>query len=225
MSATPALISAGGELAEKYGVSLEDQVELVHQLNINERWGFVESDFPAIPDDSSRLPSEQLLLSAYLPPAHGMSGPERTLLSLWRSVASPQGIVEKSETINFDTHSDYLRVIGGVWNPGLRWVYFDPSAFYGVPSNHALIEAIASGRDLAGTEVLMAAHLFPGWVRDFTLSTTPRPLLGGLRLLSSGRWASVPLFAKSVHQRKFSLGTYGASSHPDRCSVPTVRQI
>ena len=225
MSVTAKPLGSGGELAHKHGVSLEDQVEAVHRLNADRGWGFVESDFPAIPTGfTPRKPTEQLLLAAYLPAEGEVSGLERTFLSLWGSVVSPDGF-EKQHGCGFQASSDYMRVVGGAWESGLRWVAFDPDAFFGVPVNEALEEAIARGLDLAGTEVLMASRLFTGWTNQFTFGSSPRPILGGLRLLRSGRWASVPFFARYPQQYKFGLGVYGATSRHAGCSVPTVRQL
>lgn len=203
----------------------EEQLATVRTLNADRGWGFSDEDFPAVPADfTPKRPSEMLLLSVYLPAGEHEAGLERTFLELWASTNAPEGF-EKRTDRTFQTDANHLRVVGGAWNPGIRWVAFDPSAFLAVTAKEALEEALLAGYDLAGTEVLMATLLFPEWAKLFSSGAVPRPALSGLRLFESGRWASVPFFGNWRDGEQFGLGSYGATSRLVGRTSPSVRLL
>jgi hypothetical protein len=175
-------------------VSPEEQLKHVKRLNLEMKWGFTDADFPSVPVNfTPQVPTEVLLLSVYLPKSGMVGGLRRTFNDLWAAIEPPEGYT-KYRRPGMSGDARHLRLFGSRgWRPGIRWVAFDPTSYQKLAPSVARVQVKNnSGRILAGTEVLMAAALFPGWVAGFGVHRSPCPNLSGLQFKVAAGWSTVP---------------------------------
>jgi hypothetical protein len=220
-------------------VSPRQQLELVKQLNINERWGFSKTDFPSIPKNfSPRTSSELLLLTVNLPPMQNDDDPDglgRTFYEFWHHFEPRRGLGKYNRfTDLFGDYSDgqcRLRILPAYKHDiGFHWVAFDPNAYYGLSPEAAIKKAEADKLRLAGVEVLMAALLFPDWTTKWRSEpSSPPPNMSGIQILGRGDWSYVPCLELDdyyYYQVQLSARKANDDRQDDRVKAasPTVRE-
>lgn len=208
-------------------VSPEDQLKKVKAFNAALDWGFQDSDFPAPPGFRPSDPNEVLLLVASLPVKGRKPGLHRTFDELWNLIEAPDGY-EKWRWDELKATTKLLRQTSGyIHTPGIRWVVFNPNAYHGKSPRKALELSKADNVQLAGTEVLMAALLFPDWATSWNGNTSPYPNLSGLQFNYDGDstdWSGVPDLNRWDDVRQLELNADWADSSFDYWSSPSVRE-
>ena len=143
---------------------------------------------PAFPlDFEPQTPTEVPLLAVYLSDRLGIGGIQRTFDAWWKFIEAPKGF-DKYTWEGFSSDAEHLKLIPDETKPdkirkqhsGARWVGFDPNANRGISvrscwekaSNNTLLQ-------LTGSEVLMAAKLFPDWVSMLGTGDCPNPNMAG----------------------------------------------
>lgn len=205
-------------------ISPSAQLERVKRLNVERQWGFSESDFPSVPEDfRPRTDTEVLLLVVYLPKRGKQSGPQRTFDELWQLTEAPNGYTKwRWEELKSD--SEHLRLAPGYDHiPGIRWVAFDPNAYRGKSPKTAL-QSLSGDTRLAGTEVLMAALLFPGWASSWNGTDSPCPNLSGLQFYWNTDWSDVPCLSRWDDYRQLGLSANWADNADSGWASPSVRK-
>lgn len=130
--------------------------EFLHQYGSEP--GFRPEDIPAAPASDG-----QLLLAVYLPDRGDEPGWLRTLHDWWQFDCSQRRNNWLWSGFQFDT--SHLRLAPGInYEPGIRWVEYEPNAYAGKSPKQALKLAQAEGAELAGAEAIMAAVLLDGYV-------------------------------------------------------------
>lgn len=207
-------------------LSPEQQLECVNQLNVERNWGFSDSDFPSVPEHFvPRTPTEVLMLAVYLPPLWGkVDGLQRTFDELWDLVQVPQGST-KYRWNELESDSKHLGVaFGHAYEPGIRWVAFDPNAFHGKSPQRALQLAEIDNPYLAGVEILMAALLFPTWPTGWNGDSSPFPNLSGLQLYGRADSRLVPYLGWRRDGCQLRLDAIMAGNVHASWASPTVRE-
>lgn len=205
-------------------VSPEQQLARVNRISAEWNWGFTDADFPSVPENfTPSTATEVLLLSVYLPKSGRIGGLQRTFDDLWRAINPPEDYT-KHRWDGLESDSKHLRPSSGTWKPGVRWVAFDPNAYHKLSPEKSLEQATASGQTLAGTEVLMAALLFPDWGKGFDGTFSPYPNMSGLQFFYDGSWSRVPYLNRWDSDRQFLLSTDWADGARGRWASPVVRE-
>jgi len=209
--------------SDNLGVSPKAQIRRVHQLSSIFGWDLIKSDFPKkIPEFVRRTPSEILMLSVNLPKKNGVIGIQRTFDELWNAIQAPDGYTKwRWEGLKSDpAHLKQLR--GTKRLPGVRWVIFDPLANQGEP--YELLWAnLIDNFYLAHSEVLMAAILFPDWVKSWGVNGSPHPRMGGYQFFRNGCKPEPPSLSLWDDDHKLKLGVYWTNDN-SYYSMPTVRE-
>lgn len=153
------------------------------------------SAIPAAPRSfTQRTPTEVPLLAAYFPKKSFHTGLERTF-DIWWNHITPPADFPKYRDRDLESDGNHLRLAPHhVHVPGIRWVAFDHRGYTWSPES-ALGLAIEKGRRLAGTEVLMAATLFPQWISSWRGDgSAPFPQMSGLQCYNKreSSWSDVP---------------------------------
>lgn len=198
-------------------VSPEKQIEKVEDfLEKNGYWGgpgntYARPAIPPVPRFTPRTSSEVLMLTVVLPATDGRALILQRTFEAWWHELTQSG--RRSKRI--DTSPGQLMLTPGIdLLPGIRWVAFDPDAYHG-KSPVWCIEHPIPGVSLASVEVLMAAALFPEWMRS---RSSTFPLLSGLQCnLGSSGWDVPALDRGELRTHYALLGTQYATN-------PTVRE-
>lgn len=208
-------------------VPLEQQLKQVQAFNAALDWGFQDSDFPAPPGFRPSDPNEVLLLVVSLPVKGRKPGLHRTFDELWNLIEAPDGY-EKWRWDELKATTKLLRQTSGyIHTPGIRWVVFNPNAYHGKSPRKALELSKADNVQLAGTEVLMAALLFPDWATSWNGNTSQWPNLSGLQFNYDGDstdWSDVPYLRRWDGARQLRLHARWADFSHVIWSSPSVRE-
>jgi hypothetical protein len=210
--------------SDNLGVSPESQIRRILQLNSIMEWGLTKSDFPKkIPEFVRRTPSEILMLSVNLPKKNGVSGVQRTFDELWNAIQAPDGYT-KWRWENLKSDSAHLKQLRGTKRPpGVRCVIFDPLANQGEP--YELLWAnLIDNFYLANSEVLMAAILFPDWVKSWGIKGTPYPRMAGYQFFRNNDCEpEPPSLSLWDDDHKLKLGVYWTNDN-SYYAMPTIRE-
>lgn len=205
-------------------VSPERQLERVIQLNAERRWVLSMSDVRPILEFTPRTETEVLLLTICLPTLGRKSGLHRTFDELWNTIDEPQSYT-KWRCDELKSDSNHLRLAPGhKHTPGIRWVAFDPNAYHGLSPEAALEQSKTDGLQLAGTEVLMAALLFPTWATSWDGKSSPYLNLSGLQFYWVTDWSRVPYLYRWNDAHRLRMHASWAGNVGGRWSSPSVRE-
>jgi hypothetical protein len=213
--------------------SIDSQVEIASaflELHGGEQ-GFRPSDIPPAPNWMPRTQTEVLLLTIKLPDKGWTKGLQRTFDAWWEAIVPPIAIT-KYRSYDFLSDRRHLRQANGVaYEPGIRWVIFDPNTYQGKSPRQAhALSAVAENTNLASVEVLIAAAMFPEWVAGWDGRSSPYPYMAGLECVRHDRiyfwnvayWTGVPKLDSSKHDRiELNLESEGFAISLSSC--PTYR--
>lgn len=179
---TPSWYTSADAQIEKASVFLE--------LYGGQEEGFRVSDIPAIPTNFiPRTKTEVLLLAVYLPDWREEKGFRRTFDNWWDFISRSADVIKRRAEV---LEAKCLRLAPGIeYEPGIRWVAFDPNTYQGISPRDALTRSAAvDGTTLAHAEVLMAAAMFPGWMFSFNGDKSPCPNMSALWFYLATVWSS-----------------------------------
>jgi len=204
-----------------------EQVEMFRELNSVHRWGFEKSMIPSVPDRPVSLVDDELLmLNAIMRDARG-NAPRRTLTSLWNALQPPRGwrkfrVLPHTEADPRELTNEVHMPTNGWLSanfhrsrlPGVRWVRIRPHGLDRAPgwssveslnASQGLRSFDRSAYRMAGTEVLMAAVLFPGWLPLMTMESIQIPLRGLTLDMDNKQY--VPTLTVDAEERTVTLST------------------
>lgn len=209
-------------------VAPERQLDIVKRLNRERFWGLAEDKIPTPPRCfTPRSATEILMLSVGLRGTAGRDGLRRTVEELWSLIVPPSHYAKHVAT-SFAAGLSSLRLVPGHLSvPGIRWVAFDPVAYHELPANEAFT-CLSGDVRLAGTEVLIAALLFPGWAARWSWleGTVPEPYLAGLRLRDKHSRTRVPQLRRwDGDELQLQLTTEDPDCDSVLCCSRTVRWV
>lgn len=199
------------------------QLERAFQANSQHSWGFVQSDFPTVPEDTSRL----WLLVVNLHGNAEQEGLQRTFDAKWNIIVPPSGYTKYRDP-TFRTDSDHLRLAPGqTFTPGIYWVEFEPDAYLGMSPKAALTQSTIDGVTPAGLAVIDAVWQFPDWTLDWFKNGTPAPNLMGLQFRwdEEADWSYVPYLNRRGGGRLLKLNARWAALAHRHWSSPVVRRV
>lgn len=159
----------------------QDQIDYYRQLNRDEGWGFEDADFPSVVDDSSLSEEQVLCLAVYLPDKDGVSGAQRTMVTLWNALPKLVGRHSRLLGLDLIPGPTQVRVVQGTWRPGIRWVILNTTTYAGLSADEALAKATTADVQLAGVELLSLLVLQPGWLETWATEKQLNPQLSNLR--------------------------------------------
>lgn len=205
------------------------QLERVMELSDELGWGFTEANCPAVPQNVGLGEGEVLMLDVKLPEKSQQPGLHRTFDELWQLIEAQEGYTQRRSSTLKATAELLRQVPGYTHDPGIRWVAFNPTTYQGLSPAAALEQSQADGVKLAGTEVLMAALLFPKWVTSLLTDHTPAPNMPGLQFYWIDQWSSewrcVPYFIWLNDEHELVLDTHWAKTSVPGWASPTVRVL
>ncbi|MDB5180113.1 MAG: hypothetical protein JWN12_745 [Candidatus Saccharibacteria bacterium] len=215
--------------------SPEEQVRMV--IRFLEKYadgekGFRAADIPLSPKFTPRSDTEQLLLTVMLPDHGSKSGLMRTFDAWWGMAYFGRGS-EKSRDREVLSDPEHMRLIDGLeYEPGIRWVAFEPLAFQAVVVRKARQHAASMGVTLAHVEVLIAAALFREWSVELAKKWAdhsidmPYPNMAGIDLTDSENRHMAPVFNGTSGPNCIWLDPMW-DDYPadDRVASPTVRKL
>jgi len=213
-------------------VSPDRQLERVKAMNRERNWGFRDTQFPLVPESFVPLTStEILMLAVYFPSSNEEdNGLNRTFDELWNAIGFIDG-VEKVRSSDVVSEFGDLQLSGSSsWEPGVRWVAFDPNAYRLNSVDRALMAAKRGGISLAHVEVFMAAALFPEWILSWSDLSNPSPALSGLsarRQFYSLKWVDTLRLSLDLRigELRLSRLPHYRSNVGRSQSSPTVRVL
>ncbi|MDR1032872.1 MAG: hypothetical protein LBL84_02565 [Candidatus Nomurabacteria bacterium] len=151
------------------------QIEIMHKF-------FRNVDIPMPPDDYTPRIGGALLLVCNL------DSLEKTVETAWDLIGPRAGV--RLERLSLAPKS--LRLLSGRKRvPEFRWVEFCPNIYRGKTPREARKLSKLDELQLAGTEVLWAAVMFPDWVREWDSCSRlhmPAPNLSVLRYQNDGKY-------------------------------------
>lgn len=169
------------------------------QANIDRQWGFEESDFPAVPDDTTKF----WLLEINLPPKGRKAGFRCTIDEFFELIDLPRGYT-KEHANGFATDSDRLQILPDYkYRRGIRWVELDLNAYRGMSATEATAQSVLDGVELLGVGAFAGVWQFPEWISSWKG-------LGLAGLVSRGNdgmghWSTVPYLCRWSGTRTFGL--------------------
>jgi hypothetical protein len=217
-----------GEL-QQYNTTWYPGVDVVQQrfTEINEKLGrelFDEYRLPAPRDFVAESPNGVLLPIGQLAPKGKQPSLERTFDGLWKLYEPPAGYT-KWRWDRLKADAKHLRQAPGYdWNPGVRWVEFDPTAYHGLSPENALKQSTTDNVQLGGIEVLWALLLLPEWVTSWNGTDSPYPNLSGLQFYWESGWSNVPCLRRWGGSRQVGLDAIWAAYAGGYWSSPVVRE-
>jgi hypothetical protein len=219
----PAPVAASG--TPSWYVLPEQQLERVAQLNTDLKWGFGNVADLAVPEDFvPRTSTEVLMLNICLPRRDKQSGLHRTFDELWSLIQAPQGYSKYRWDALKATAKLLRQAPGYSHDVEVGWIALDPNAYHGLSPEAALEQSKNNGVRLAGTEVLMAALLFPDWVSSWNGTTNPYPNLSGIQFYWNSGWSSVPYLDRWGDDRRLRLRARRADGSHAYWASPSVRE-
>ena len=193
------------------------------KAHLKPEWG-IEKVPPVPPRYEPRTSTEVLMLNLRLPRQLGQSGPIRTLKQLWALIEPPQNYTKHgAQELMLPYELRQEKFYPG--EKGLEWIVFDPCAYQGLSPEDARERARVDGLWLAGTEVLMAAWLFPDWIANFRAESMPPPWLAGIQVNEKdyGGWSSAPFICCHGYEVGVAYGHVGWSLN--QVASPAFRDV
>lgn len=204
-----------------------EQLEAVKYLNTTRGWGFIDADFPSVPENVTLASTELLSLAIYLPKKGRMGGLQRTVKELWALAPSTIGDFAKWLGSELKTDSKHLRLARGSWRPGIRWVVIDLAAYAGKSPKNALETiSVSDSYQPAGVELLALLLLQPDWALSWDGQKFFYPNLAGLQFYYNEAWSHVPCLRRwgRGRDRQFELDTLWAGRASALWSSPCFRE-
>lgn len=204
-------------------VSPQQQLERVKTFLEHQDWGF--SSVPPVPEGFvPRTATEVLMLNVRLPKKGKQPGLHRTFDTLWQLIEAPNGY-NKWRMPELKATAKLLRQAPGYGHEAdISWIGFDPNAYQGLSPEAALKQSKEDGVCLAGTEVLMAAWLFPDWVTSWDGRSSPYPNLSGIQFYWDTDWSHVPYLVPWDCSRHLDLNAVWADYSVEVFASPSVRE-
>ncbi|MDR0591229.1 MAG: hypothetical protein LBG75_01560 [Candidatus Nomurabacteria bacterium] len=209
--------------------SPEAQIEKMKQfIKKYSKDAFSARDIPPPPTADLR-DGEVYLLICYLPKKGRKGELERTMTAYFDAMEPPEGYPKtKWDEAKFDAR--HLKQVDGYeWQPGIRWVTFNPDTYQGRSPNRALEASRDSECALAGVEVLAAVYQFRQWPKSWDGVKSPRPRLASLRanVLGGTDWSSVLSLNlwDDGHGHGLHLSADNVDSSSDVWACPGFREI
>ncbi|MBL8159567.1 hypothetical protein JNJ66_03860 [Candidatus Saccharibacteria bacterium] len=206
------------------------QLELVTFLNEQRGWGLTGLDELQVPDGFMPTTSSEVLMLNVSLPSHGTTEALHwTFDELWELITDPDGLPKRGlEWHGLATSGLRLSPVYR-HDPGVHWVGFDPLAYRDMAALTAFEYAVAEGKQLAGSQVLVAALLFPGWIDSWDGEESPVPQLSALRLDEQG-CVMVPDMYRHIGEGPgdlsfLEMSRIDANSYIDGSASPTVRLL
>lgn len=182
-----------------------DTLEMLHRVYY---WPFKPSDFIEPPLRKTPPTPNAVLMAGFgfFPdqPLRGLTGLQETFDALSKRLEVPGFGAWRWPGLKSDPSQLTLQD-GYDWQPGVRWLWFDPTTYRGVSPQVALELSKADGVRLAGVEVMMAAILFPGWVRSWGNPDEFRPNMTGLRYRNYDGVSCVPYLFERRDDKQLRL--------------------
>ena len=185
--------------------------------------GFTADDIPAPPSDFiSRTPTEVLMLVVTLPDKGKVKSTQRNFDSKWNFIVPSEGF-SKCYLDGLKSGAKFLRYVKGIRKtPGIRWVGFDPEVYIGLSPDQALEQALKDGVTLGSDEVLVAAAVFPKWVKSWNGTKWHYPNMSAYRLYWNAVWRRSPCLVRKDDDRLLKLDadrSDGAYGYWSSCAV------
>jgi hypothetical protein len=205
---------------------IKKTLKFLNMVGVSDK-GLQPCDVPRVPSNFvPRTPTEVLRLTVFLPDKYGFGGLQRTFNAWWWFIDASGLIKWRDDSLKSD--SEHLRLALSIeqYQPGIRWVAFDPATYMDLSPQDALVQAAEDDTRLAGVEVLMATALFPQWIHSWCPGGSPYPNMAGLQLRLQSDWSHVPYLRQHGSGQRLNMYAGSGSTAPiyNSCANPTVRE-
>jgi hypothetical protein len=211
--------------------SIDSQIKAL--VKLRQKAGLSIDDIPQPPSNFEPItPSEVLLLDSGSLPNQGEKEDIQTVFDYWWNSIPAEGRIKKIRAPEVKSGREYLHIIPGIDDDKPpRWVGFDPESYIGLSSLQAINHARDDGAKLAYREVMIAATLFPKWLRCWDGKKWHYPNMSGYNISYNDNnlfWRS-PRLAFSIdgdgHGPSLTLSAYEAIATDCKQASPTIREL